>query len=397
MKNPETNRYGILLFCLLLMSACQNPKQPGVQEKDQKQDYVYEPQKGALRIVSTVTNPEIKRVTLFRDNEKDSVTSVVPESGKFTLSAEDIAANEVYFLKLTGVSAKQGTSGLSWEERVPVLALPSGELELTQQAFNHAGSISKVKFSVQGGGDEQQLLNDWQTALVELQAEEDGKMEHFTLKPSGATKVAGKQGSSRNPASVTQDFIREQKPLISSLYLISRYGKHRQYAKDYQAILDKSTDPVKSSKYGLDLARHLDRIQTKVQQLDLEKQVVATDARLAEIPWDSFKDRKYLLLSFWNSSNQSAVKAMQELKSAAPELESKGIDVVLISMESQLSTWRDASKDLNFKYNYKMRNEAQQDLIDTLYLSELPRLVLVTPDGEVIDDDLSLGQVKELE
>lgn len=396
MKNPTTNKYLVLLLSLLMMSACQNREQQSTQEEG-KQDYTYAPQKSRLLIVTETSNPELESVALLRDNEKDSVTSAKPEEGKFTLEVDDIAANEVYFLKLTGTSTKQGTSGLKWEELVPVLASTSEELTLVQQAFNDVGSISKVKFSIDGGGDEQELLNDWHAAIVELEAEEEAQMEHYSIGGSGATKVADKKESSKSPASITADFVAQQKPLTSSFYLISRLGKHRQHAKDYQSLLEEAPEQAKNSKYGLSLAKHLDRVQTKVEQLDLEKQVVATDTRLSEIPWDSFKDRKYLLLSFWNSSDRSSAEAAEELKNTASELEPKGIDVLLISMENQFSKWQETAKDMDFKYNYKIRNEAQQALIDTLYLSELPRLVLVKPDGEVVDDDLSLEQVKELE
>ncbi|QNL49643.1 redoxin domain-containing protein [Olivibacter sp. SDN3] len=396
MKNPKTNQFLALLLCLLLTSACQNREKQSAKE-GKEQDYTYQPEKGRLTIVSETDNPELERVVLFRDNEKDSVTSVKPEEGKFKLEVDDITANEVYFLKLTGTSTKQGTSGLKWDELVPVLSTTSKELELVQQAFNDVGSISKVKFSIDGGGDEQELLNDWHASLVELQAEEEGQMEHYAIGGSGATKVADKKASSKSQASITQEFVDQQKPLISSFYLISRLGKHRQHAEDYQNLLDNASEQAQKSKYGLILAKHLDQLGAKVEQLDLEKQVVATDTRLSEIPWDSFKDRKYLLLSFWNSSDGPSAQAAKELKGAASELEPKGIDVLLIAVDDQFSKWQEAAKELDFKYNYKMRNEAKQPLVDTLYLSELPRLVLVKPDGEVVDDDLSLEQVKALE
>jgi len=399
MKKLNTNRYVFLLLCFVCVwvSACQNQESNKGGDESEKREYVYEPQKGRLVIASETANPEISRVTLFRDNEIDSVTSITPQAGKFKLEVDDIITNEIYFLKITGTSTKRGTSGLAWTEQVPVLALPSGELELVQQAFNNAGSISKVKFSIKGGGEDQQFLNDWQAALAELQADEAGKTEHYTIGARGATRIAGKKESSKNPASITSEFVGQQKPLISSFYLISRLGKHRQQAEEYQNLLQQASESAKNSKYGIELASRLDRIQTKIKQLDLENKVVATDARLAEIPWDTFKDRKYLLLSFWNSSDQAAVKAVKELKNSVPELESNGIDVLLISVESVFSQWRDAAKGLDFKYSYKVRNEAQQALVDELYLSDLPRLVLVKPNGEVVEDNLDIDQVKELE
>lgn len=396
MKFFRTSPYLILIGFLSIM-ACQPREQKDDQNDKKKQDYSYTPEKGPLLVTSKTVNPEVKNITLFKDNEKDSITSVTPESGKFQLRLDTANLNEVYFIRIEGISTKRGTSGLTWETLIPVLAVPSAELVLVQKPFNHVGSISKVAFSVQGGGEEQELLNDWHMALATLEAEEEGQTEQYTLGGATATKVAGKKKLSKTPTSITEDFIGKKKPLTSSFYLLSRARKQRQYANEYQSLLEQAPDIVKRSKYGLDFAKQLEKVQTKVKQLDLEKQVVATDTRLSEIPWKSFKDRKYLLLSFWNSADQASTSAVKQLEKETPALEKKGIDVLPISMESQFSTWKKNSESLAFKYSYRMRNEAQQDLVNTLYLSELPRFVLVKPSGEVIDDDFSLERLGELE
>jgi|GEM_PF-2012373 len=396
MKLSRTNPF-LILLCFILVTACQHREQQTSQENNKKQDYVYKPQKGTLSVVSKTSNPELKSVSLFKDNKQDSVTSVTPKNGEFTLKADSADLNEVYFIKITGKSTKRGTSGIAWEESIPVLAIPSTSLELVQKNFNHVGSISKVNFSIQGGGKEQELLNDWHTALAVLKAEEEGQTEQYAIGGASVTKVAGKKNLSKTPVSITEDFIGQHKPLISSFYLISNVGKQRQYAQEYEKLLEQGSDTVKRSKYGLDLAKRLAQIQTKIKQLDLKKQVVATDTHLSEVPWDSFKNRKYLLLSFWNSADQASAKAVKELENATPELQKKGIEVLPISMENRFTKWKENTENLGFKHNYRVRNEAQQDLINTLYLSELPRLVLVKPNGEVINDDFELQQLNELE
>lgn len=396
MKFFRTSPY-LILIGFLLTIACQHREQQDDQKNEKKQNHVYTPEKGPLVVISKTANPEMKNITLFKDNERDSITSIASENGKFELKLDTANLNEVYFIKIEGISTKRGTSGLAWEALIPVLAVPSAALELVQKPFNHVGSISKVAFSIQGGGEEQKLLNEWHTALSTLEAEEDGQTEQYALGGATTMKVAGKKKLSKTPTSIANDFIGKQKPLISSFYLLSRAGKQRQYANEYQTILEQAPDVVKRSKYGLDFAKRLEKVQTKVEQLDLEKQVVATDTRLSEIPWNSFKDRKYLLLSFWNSADQASANAVKQLEKEAPELEKKGIDVLPISMESQFSKWKENAENLSFKYSYRMRNEAQQDLINILYLSELPRFVLVKPNGEVIDDDFNLKQLEELE
>lgn len=396
MKLSRTNQF-LTLLCFILVTACQHREQRDNQENNQKQDYIYKPQKGALLVISNSSNPELKSVTLFKDNEKDSIMSVTSENGKFKLEVDSVDLNEVYFIKIKGKSTKSGTNGLAWEASVPVLAAPAVKLELVQNAFNHVGSISKVSFSIQGGGEEQEFLNSWHCALAIQEAEEEGQMEQYAIGGASVTKVAGKKKLAKTPMSITEDFIGQHKPLISSFYFISTVAKQRQYAQEYQKLFDQASDTAKHSKYGVDLAKRLEQIGTKIAQLDLKKQVVATDARLSEIPWDSLKNRKYLLLSFWNSEDQASADTVKKLKNSTPELEKKGVEVLFISMESQFSKWKKNTAQLGVEYNYRMRNEVQQDLINTLYLSELPRLVLVKPNGKVVNDDFSMKQLGELE
>lgn len=396
MKFFRSSPYVIVIGFLLTISSCQHREQ-NKQTDTKKQKYLYTPEKGALSIISETANSEIKKVSLFKDNEKDSVISVPIENGKFKLKLDTANLNEIYFIKIEGKSTKRGTSGLVWEASIPVLASASTDLKLVQRPFNHPGSISKTAFSIQGGGKEQELLNKWHTVLAELEAEEEGQTESYSLGGAGVTKVSGKKELSKSPASITEDFIKKHQPLISSFYLLSRAGKQRQYAKAYGNLLEQAPIEVKQSKYGLDFAKRLEKVQTKIQRLDLPKQVVATDAQLSEIPWDSFKDRKYLLLSFWNSADQASAKAVKQLEQEVPVLEKRGIDILPISMESQFSKWKENTEGLDFKYSYRMRNEAQQDLINTLYLSELPRFVLVKPNGEVINDDFDLKQLDTLD
>ncbi len=385
----------MLLLCVPM--ACQNGKREQVQKKVARQQEVYTPKKGGFVVVSNTVNPEVESVSLLKDNHTDSVSATKPEKGKFRLAIDDANLNEIYYLKVTGRFTKPGTSGLEWQDLIPVLATSRGELTIVQKPFNHVGSISKVHFSVEGGGEEQQLLNNWHQELVALEAEEGSQTEEYAIGNGSQTKISAKKRLSETPASIAGDFIGQQKPLISTFYLIYRWGKHREHTQDYQKLLAHATGDVPHSKYAVDLAARLAKIQDKVGRLDLENQVVATDTHLAEIPWKSFSDRKYLLLSFWNSADVSSARAITILEKIHPELTAKGIEVLPISMENRFSKWQEAASGMHFTYNYKMRNEAQQSLIDTLYLSDLPRLVLVKPNGDIVNDDLSLDQIKDLE
>src|SRR5690606_9968896 len=106
--------------------------------------------------------------------------AVKPEEGNFTLVVDKLPIQEVYFLKISGRSVRKGTAGLEWTEEVPVyLETSQADLKLTYDFFNHPGSISQAKFSVQGGSDDQTLLNRWQEALNEEKADSEGQVVHY--------------------------------------------------------------------------------------------------------------------------------------------------------------------------------------------------------------------------
>ncbi len=397
MKTKKNHQYRLILVlsCLMVNLACQQSEKKEEPEEPSNA-FVYQPKQGTFMLVSEAENPEVESVSLFSDNQKDSIASAKIDNGKFSMEQSGLNMNEVYFLRIKGKSTKRGTSGIAWQEVVPVLAQEGKELKLAAQPFNDVGSISKVKYTIEGGGEEQEVLNHWHSALVDLEAEKGSETASYTLGGGGATKVSsGKKSTS--PESLTEDFtLKQDAPMVSTFFLITESGKFRQHQDRYQKLLDQASENVRSSKYGIRAAKHLDRLQSGVKSLNLKEQIRATDTRLQEIPWEEYADKQYLLLSFWNSADAASSSAAAALEQRSEELDGKGVALLHISVENQFTKWQEAAKENKFKNSFKMRNEAQQPLIDTLYLTDLPRLILVKTDGEVMEDDMTMEEVNEL-
>lgn len=380
---------------LLFLFACQSPSRDTDRNTDGR--YAYHPKAGNFSIVSDIPNPEITTARLLDDRRQDSLAAATIADGRLTLDASQLPLNEVYFLEISGKSNRTGTSGLDWTEYVPIFFDKDGtKLNVGQRSFDHPGSISGVKFSVLTDGDEQQLLNEWQNALNDRQADEEGRMVHYTLGGSGSKKVDTGDEQQADEDGITQRFIQQEKPSIASLFLAYTSNSHRKYAAEYEALYGAVSGEARQTKYGVDLRQRLDRIGNPVRRIALATQLVAVDPGLNRLKWSDFDTYDYLLLAFWNSMDKAAHADVKQLEDQAHALEQQETAVIHISVDSRLSQWKKMSQPLNLRHNYKLRNEVQQPLIDSLYMTELPRYVLIQPDGNVIDADVSLDELPQL-
>ncbi|MGK6352501.1 thioredoxin-like domain-containing protein [Parapedobacter sp. DT-150] len=388
----------LILVLLFLFAACHSSSTDDKTDRVEAKKHTYNPLLGTLRIASDVRNPEMTAVKLLNDKRIDSLAAATPDNGTFTLTVDQVPVQEVYFLEISGTSTKRGTSGLDWTEYVPVYLEKTGELHLHQQVFDHPGSISKATFSIAGGSEEQQLLNDWQLALNDEQAEEEGRLTHYTPGGGGSVKVpdGGNGTASADKLGVTQRFIQQKKPLVASLFLAYTANDHRDYTADYAALYDAVPDDARRTKYGIDLSQRLDRILHPIKQLHPATQLQAVDGGLKPLDWAAFDDYRYLLLSFWSTTDHTVQDDVKRLETEASALEAQKTAVIYLSVDSKLSHWKKMSQPLNLQHNYKLRNEVQQSLIDSLYMTALPRQVLIQPDGTVIDADVTTAELPDL-
>ena len=231
----------------------------------------YQPQRGTLHLATAVANPELTHVTLLNDKQTDSLAAATPHDGRFTLTVSDLPQQEVYFLQLTGRSVRRGTSGLEWTEHIPVFFEDEQTtLQLTQQPFTHPGSISGALFTIDGGSDEQDLLNRWQTARTKQQADADGQAVGATLGQSGYAGSGSGPVTAADRRALTQQYIQPDSPSVAALFLAYAGNDHRKQVASYSKLYEAAPTAMRQTKYGVDLARRLERIQHPVEKLDLE-------------------------------------------------------------------------------------------------------------------------------
>lgn len=369
MRTPRLTPLRIIGL-LILCSACQFSIPTAYQRAyvEAMLQKMYIVQYGVIRIECEITNPEVTSVKLYDDRRVGLSAETKPKNGQFTLTAERLPLSEVYFLEIEGKSDREGAKGLMWKERIPVYAeRDSAIVRLALQPVDHPGSISKAQYYVLDASNEQQLLNDWQAALNEQWADRDGRI---------VEEVSDDE--------ITQQFIQKKNPLVTTLFLTYMTNTHRQHANDYRALYQSMPAYARRTKYGVDLSERLANIMHPSKHLNPSKQLVVVDAGLKRLEWKNFDTCQYILLSFWNSSDKKNLNDIQKLQEHAPMLEKKGITIVHIAMDSRFSQWKKNIDTLNLRHNYKLRNEARQPLIDSLYLTELPRNILIQPDGKVI-------------
>ena len=384
------------LLLLLPIFACQGISRKQQADTRSQISYSYSPEYATLRIISDLNNPELTGIKLLNDKRADSLATAETENGSFIRVVDDLPLHEVYFLEIKGRSARKGTSGLSWVEHVPVYFEEKAELSLQHSFFDHPGSVSKTSFFINGGGQEQQSLNDWQEALTNRQAEIEGKMSHYTLGMAGATKVSDRDDHTENgEGNITRQHLLQKKPLVASLFLTYISNDHRAYFSDYLDLYMSLPPESQQTKYGIDLIQRLDRIRAPIQHLDPAIQVAAVDPLLTPINWGDFHAYRYLLLSFWDNEDKASHEAIKQLEAQSTQFEQSGTALIHLSVNRRFSRWKSTSTSMNLRHNYKLRNQVQQPLVDSLYMTTLPRYVLIQPTGEVVDADVSLDKLHE--
>lgn len=387
---------------ILVVFVCFLGCQPGLNERntraDNQRDLSYHPESGMLRIVSNVANPEVTKVKLLNDKKEDSLAVVNPRQGQFALVVDLLPMQEVYFLEISGRSIRKGTAGLEWTEYVPVyLEESNANLVLDYVFFNHPGSISQAKFSIGGGSDEQELLNKWQEALNVQTAEIEGQTVQYTFGASGFSKEGSAMDAHTvKDSGVTQRFIQQKAPLVASLFLVYTTNDHRKQAAAYNQLYEAVPDYARQTKYGIDLIRRLDRIKDPVKKLDLESQVVVVGPGLNRLSWSDFTAYENILLCFWDSMDQTAYAEIKDLEEQIDTLNQQRTALVHVAMDDRFSQWKKNTGSFDLAYNYKLRNEVKQPLVEALYLTDLPRYLLARPDGEVIDADVSPETLRTL-
>lgn len=359
---------------------------------------VYNPYRSKITIKSNIDYPTGFQATLYDDRERDELASVIAEDGTFVMGIPNIAMNEVYFLKLTGERSAFGRNGLAWEERVPIYATSGSQTyELLSKPYAGIESVSKARFYIEGDGV-QETLNGWQEKINNYTATLENEIaQQVTLgRITSTNKLSRRETLNEGLTRISKEFVFADNPNLVSVFLIYRQNDHRQQYDAYKRVYSQVPITAQQSKYGADLSRRFAKIDTPIDSLVLNGRSILADGRLMPLDTAALGEYSYWLLYFWSTRNNTSISGIPEIYRAIGEQQSDHIVPVFISVDEVFSHWRGRSEELGLEHSYLIRRESRQAMVNALYLDEVPRMLLIRPDGVVVEEDLDLQELSAI-
>lgn len=388
--------YGVIVA--LFQACASDPQKTNEPPATPDPAMIYQPFRTTLTIESTVDYPTGITATLYDDREREELASVTSADGHFQLTVPDIPVNEVYFLKLEGKRSAFGIKGLDWEERVPVyFSQRSSPMQLVGKPYNGPESVSKMRFHV-SGAEVQAVLNAWQeeinahSARIENQVAQHASLGGIQASNKGELGESLRDGLDR----IGRKWIDADSTHMARLFLIYRRNDHREKLAEYQERYAQTPQRARQSKYGVDLARRIKKIHTPVDVLSLEGDSILADGGLMPLDTTRLNPFWYWVLYFWSARSPSATDGIRELEHAVAQAPQGTVVPIFVSVDEVFSRWRTASRELGLEHSYFVRKEARQALVNALYLTDLPRVVLMQPGGTVLNDDVVVSELPSL-
>lgn len=331
----------------------------------------YYPEQTSIRLFGQM--PGNGDINIFlADDRKVQFKTFVAISGSLDVVVEELNVNEIYILTVTGNNDETGY----WSQKVPLFVTDRAEFELVADV-DAAVSGDPHYIRVSGGDEEQQFLEEWNFA-VHNQAiplnEEGNQFEAYH--------------------DFNQEFIDKGRSLISTFYLISLQRNYRDHLDAYSDLYIQSAAEVQNSKYGVDFANHAHRITHAPAKIDFSTILTARNSRLLPFEPEAFAEKEYLVLYIWASWEPRAVAQLQELANVVGEHENAAL--LHFSLDTRMSDWKPLSDQMGLENSYMVRAETRQASIDQLYLTTLPRIIVVRPDGQIVEHELSIDQLREV-
>ncbi|HZH54546.1 MAG TPA: thioredoxin family protein [Sphingobacteriaceae bacterium] len=369
MKLKNGSLLGILI---LLLSACGQNEKSGSTELSLQQ---YVPQTGSARITGSFEDMGDLNFILFGDNQRDTLQTFTAPGGQLDHSLSELPVNEVYFLEVEGARADDRGVDIKWWYTFPIFLEDGTELTLGQRDNpNTDVYVTPYHFYVDNAGEEQQFLEEWHA-----DHHYDDQIE---------TRTA------QQIAEINQDYISKADPGIGNLYLIYRQTDHRSNMDRYQSVYEDAPEQAQKSKYGIDLANRIYRIQNHTQEIDVAKLLASRTSQLHPFNPDLYSDKSYLLLVFWASWEPTAASQIPTIADVISESGKTDVEAIYLSLDTKMSLWKPMTDDMNLDNSFLLRAENRQQAIDELYLTELPRYMIITPDGKIIENDLAFEDLE---
>lgn len=329
----------------------------------------YYPEQASFRLFGQMPGNGDISIVLSND-KKGYVQSIVAISGSVDMVVEEVNANEIYFLTISGMNENTGY----WVQEVPLFVTDGAEFELIADAEPDVpGDPHQIR--TVGGGEEQQFLEDWNSSIYS---------QVIPLNADGQSFAEYKNFS--------QDFIEMNKPLISTFFLISLQQNYKDHLEGYSNLYLQSPPEVQNSKYGVDFANHAHRINYALSKVDFSKILTARNSRLLPFEPGAFAEKEYLVLYIWASWDPKAVAQLEEVAGVVRDHENAAL--LHFSLDTRMSDWKPLSDQMGLENSYMVRAETRQASIDQLYLTALPRIIVVRPNGQIVEHELSIEQLR---
>src|SRR5690606_5422852 len=113
------------------------------------------------------------------------------------------------------------------------------------------------------------------------------------------------------------------------------------------------------------------------------------DANLAQL----IKENKYTLIDFWASWCQPCRKAIPALKELYGEMNSKGLQIVSISIDKKEADWLKAETEEQLKWPSYLDKGSTSP---AWKIRTIPAMFLVDDKGVVVAENVTIAQVREL-
>lgn len=306
---------------------------------------------------------------VIKDDKNRDIQTLIASNGQLETTVENLNLNEVYYLSVSGTHPESGY----WAQSVPLFVSENGAFEIIASTEDEHNDPHLVK--IQGGGEEQAFLQAWNYAY-------------------GNEIVLLDKDGNLTERSITQEYIDQKKPLVSTFFLITRLKNVKEKLNEYAQLYTESPADVQNSKYGVDIANHIHRISHAPSKIDFTKILTARTSRLLPFNVSDYADKNYLVLFIWATWDPTAVNQLEQVQEIVKK-HSKA-ELLLFSLDTRMSDWKPFSDQRKLENSYMVRAETRQASIDLLYLTELPRILIVKPDGTIVEHEVEIDRLDEI-
>ena len=196
---------------------------------------------------------------------------------------------------------------------------------------------------------------------------------------------------------VVDNFIRNN-PDVATKMMLMRAGAKTD-PECWLEVYESMTDDIRNHPLVVNMAKQLN------SYLDLlrarEAIVVGDPYKDFEGTWDGKEYRlsdyvgkgKYVLIDFWASWCGPCREEIPNIIEAYNKYGKKGLEVVGVAIKDKPDDTVQAAKDLNI--NYTVFNDKNDGAFTAYQLMEIPRIILIGPDGTILESDLRGERIED--